>query len=116
MSGKQKPIVRHLDEVEPVPCPCGTSWRIITRADTEVSNIHVTHIMDSQKHYHERCSEYYYILEGGGTMELDDERVELRPGLAIFIPAGVAHRGYGDFRAVIVGIPAWETEDEVIVD
>ncbi|MFQ6131540.1 MAG: cupin domain-containing protein [Armatimonadota bacterium] len=117
MSVKQKTwIARHIDDVEPVPCPCGSSWRIITRDDTEVSNIHVTHIMDSQKHYHERCSEYYYILEGEGKLELDGEVVELRPGLAVFIPEGIAHRGWGDFRAVIVGIPAWDPQDEVIVE
>lgn len=117
MSVKQKGyIVRHLDEVQPVPCPCGSSIRIITRADTETGNFHITHIMDSKKHYHERCSEFYYILEGGGKLELDDEVVDLRPGLAVFIPAGVAHRGYGDFRTVVVGIPAWDPEDEVIVD
>jgi len=105
-------IVRHIEDVEPVPCPCGSSTRIITRADTEVANLHVTHIRDSEKHYHKGCTEYYYILEGSGTMELGEDEVQLRPGTAIVIPPGLAHRGYGDFKALIVGVPAWEHTDE----
>ena len=108
----EKCIVRRLQDVPPVPCPCGSSTRLITRADTETANLHVTHIRDSRKHYHTACTEYYYILDGEGRMELDEETVELRPGTAILIPPGVAHRGWGDFRALIVGVPAWEHTDE----
>ncbi len=108
--------MRHIDDVEPVPCPCGSSWRIITREDIPDGNLHVTYIQDSQKHYHERCAEFYYIIEGHGKLELDDDVVDLRPGLAIYIPPGSRHRGYGDFRTLVVGIPAWDPEDEVIVE
>ena len=109
---KKSCIVRHIEDVKPVPCPCGSSTRIITRADTDVANLHVTHIRDSKKHYHKGCTEYYYILEGAGRMELDEDEVELRPGTAILIPPGVAHRGWGDFKALILGVPAWEHTDE----
>ncbi len=112
----KKHIVRHIDDVPGVPCPCGTSVRPLTRADTEVANLYVTHIQDSAKHYHEHSAEIYFIIEGSGTMELDDERFELRPGLMLYIPAGVPHRGWGDFRTVIVGVPALDPEDEVIVE
>ena len=104
--------VRHIEDVEPVPCPCGSSTRIITRQDTPVANLHVTHIQDSEKHYHKGCTEYYYILEGTGKVELDSDVVDLRPGTTIVIPPGVAHRGWGDFKALIVGVPAWEQTDE----
>jgi len=109
-------IVRHIEDVEPVPCPCGWSTRLITRRDTPVANLHVTHIRDSRKHYHKDCTEYYYILEGSGTMELDGDTVQLRPGTAIVIPPGVAHRGRGDFKALIVGVPAWEHTDQFFCD
>ena len=118
MSASEKPkaIVRHIKDAPTVPCLCGESTRLITRADTEIANIHVTHIMDSRKHYHERCAEIYYILEGEGFLELDEEEVVLSPGLVVLIPAGVAHRGRGDFRSVIVGMPAQDPADEVLVD
>ena len=108
----QRYIVRRLEDVKSVTCPCGSSTRLITRRDTPVANLHVTHIRDSQKHYHEACTEYYYILEGEGKMELDADVVELRPGTAIMIPPGVAHRGWGNFKALIVGVPAWQHTDK----
>ena len=108
----QKYIVRHIEDVKSIPCPCGTSTRIVTRADTEVANLHVTHIKDAEKHYHKGCTEYYYVIEGSGQMELDGDVVDLRVGTAVVIPPGVAHRSWGDFKAVIVGVPAWEHTDE----
>lgn len=105
-------LVRHLDDVDPIPCACGASTRIIQRQDTPVANLHVTHITDSQKHYHKACTEYYYILDGLGHMELGEDVVEVKSGTTIVIEKGTPHRGYGDFRALIVGIPAWEHTDE----
>ena len=99
-------LVRHLREATVVPCPCGTSNRIFTRADTPVANLHVTEITDSRKHYHKLATEYYYILEGHGKMELNDELINLEPGLAVIIAPGTSHRAFGDIKALIVVIPA----------
>ena len=109
-------LVRHLSEVEPTPCPCGESTRIFTRADGPVANIHVTHIRDSRTHYHRHATEFYYILEGGGVLEVGGDEVALRPGLLIRIDPGTHHRGHGDFKALIVGVPAWDPEDEHFPD
>jgi mannose-6-phosphate isomerase-like protein (cupin superfamily) len=105
-------IYRKRDEATQVPCPCGTSTRIIQIGDTPVANLHVTHITDSVKHYHKHCTEYYYILEGRGKMELNDDVVELEPGVTIVIEPGTAHRAYGDITTIVFGVPAWEHTDE----
>ncbi|MFW6107131.1 MAG: cupin domain-containing protein [bacterium] len=107
---------RHLDEVEPTPCPCGTSWRILTRADGSPANVHVTAIQDSRRHYHKHTTEFYYILEGGGTLEVGGDALDLRPGLLVRIDPRTPHRGHGDFKALIVGVPAWDPEDEWFCD
>lgn len=44
-------LIRRLDEVPTVPCPCGQSMRPLTRADTPACNLHVTFIKDSLQHY-----------------------------------------------------------------
>src|ERR1039457_3657713 len=75
-------LVRHLREATVVPCPCGVSRRIFTREDTPVANLHVTSITDAEKHYHLKSTEYYYVLEGAGFMELDDQVVPLEVGTA----------------------------------
>jgi mannose-6-phosphate isomerase-like protein (cupin superfamily) len=36
--------------------------------------------------------EVYVVLEGTGVLEVEGERVELRPGHAVFVPAGAVHR------------------------
>lgn len=105
-------IYRTEDSAVRVECPCGTSTRIITRADTPVANIHVTHITDSRKHYHKEVTEFYYVIEGKGRMELGDDTVELRPGVTILIPPLLAHRAFGNVRCLIVGVPAWHHDDE----
>src|SRR5665647_1419482 len=97
-------IYRTQDTAPTVPCLCGSSTRIITRQDTPAANVHVTSISDSRKHYHKEVTEIYYILEGTGNMELGNDVVELRPGVTILIPPGLAHRAWGDVNCLIVGI------------
>jgi uncharacterized protein YjlB len=100
------------DDSPTVECPCGQSTRLLTRADTPICNVHVTHIFDSRRHYHKKCTEVYFILEGRGKMELDGDLLDVRPGMAILIEPGTRHRLWGDVRALIVGIPALEPDDE----
>jgi len=38
--------------------------------------------------------------------------VDLKPGVIVLIPPGVRHRGYGDFKTVVTGTPAFTPEDE----
>ncbi len=58
MGDQARVLVRRIEDAEDVVhSACGTSVRIITRADTDVANLHVTTIHDAQRHYHERCTE-----------------------------------------------------------
>lgn len=109
-------IARRSSEVEAVRCPCGSSKRLITRRDGAPVNIHITHIVSARKHYHENCTEFYYILEGWGRLEVEDDVIEVEPGLVVMIEKGTVHRGEGDFKALIIGVPAWDPKDEYIVD
>ncbi len=114
---KNQALCRRLDQVTPVPCPCGESTRIITRSDNLGFNLHVTLIGDSTRHYHRECTEVYTILEGTGKISLDDQVEEVGPGSVVVIPPLVRHRLWSDkpekpVRVHIVGIPAWDPEDE----
>ena len=63
--------------------------------------------LDAQRHYHRRLTETYYFLECGpdALMELDDERIPVKPGLCIMIPPGVRHRAIGRMKVLIVVLP-----------
>ena len=108
-------LVRRLQDAPTVPCPCGESTRPLTAADTPVCNLHVTHITDSEKHYHKQCTEVYYILEGRGRMELGNDVIDVEPGMVIYIEPYTAHRLWGDVRTIVFGVPAIEHTDEFFV-
>lgn len=111
----RKPIIRHLDDMEPLDVPCGESRRLITRADTPHLGVHVTCITNGDLHYHNRSEEVYYILEGEGIIELDGELHTLTEGTVVWIPPGVKHRSWGDFKTMVITSPAFDPEDEVLV-
>ena|SRR5215210_7690495 len=48
--------------------------------------------------------EVYVVLEGRGVLEVEDERVELREGHAVFVPAGAEHRfvGYEQLSVLVI--------------
>ena len=73
-------LVRRVSEAPTIPCPCGQSTRLMTRADTPACNFHVTFIQDSVRHYHKECTEVYYILAGDGKMELNADVIDVSPG------------------------------------
>jgi len=48
--------------------------------------------------------EVYVVLEGTGALEVEGERVDLREGQAVFVPAGADHRfvGYEQLAVLVV--------------
>jgi mannose-6-phosphate isomerase-like protein (cupin superfamily) len=108
-------VVRHQTDAPTVPCPCGSSTRILTAADGGPCSLHVTTIRDSVRHYHRDTAEVYYILSGTGKMELNGEWVEVKPGSVVRIDAGIRHRLVADSDAVttvVMAFPPFNPEDE----
>ena len=91
---------------------CGQSIRLITYQDTPDFSFHVVHILNGKTHYHKRSTESYYVLEGKGKLDLDEDVIDLKPGVIVLIPPGVRHRGHGDFKTIVTGTPAFTPEDE----
>ena len=46
----------------------------------------------TERHYHKLSEEFYFILEGQGTMEIDGETRSVSPGDAILIPPNAWHQ------------------------
>ena len=98
-----------------VPCPCGTARRAFAEVPDFPGTLHVTSISrDAKTHYHREHTETYYVLECGAdaVMELDDDVVPLKPGIAIVIPPGVRHRAVGEMRVLIICLPEFDPADE----
>jgi mannose-6-phosphate isomerase-like protein (cupin superfamily) len=107
-------VVRHERTAPVVPCPCGESARILTAPDGAPGGLHVTSIRDSVLHYHRETHEIYYILEGCGEMQLNDDIIEVSPGAVISIDPGTRHRLWSEegVRTVVVSIPPFRADDE----
>ncbi len=107
-------FVRRLDERLPCEASAAEARALLTHQDTDVCNLHVAFITDSTKHYHRETTEVYYILEGRGKMELNDDVIDIEPGLIVYIEPYTAHRLISPegVRTIVFGVPAYHPDDE----
>ena len=106
-------VIAQLDELPEQPCPCGVTRRAFTDDPAQIASAHLLAIDGAARtHYHRHTSELYVVLEGEGVMEVDGERVPLRPLTAVLIKPGCRHRAVGRCRILNVPIPAFNPEDE----
>ncbi len=70
-------------------------------------------------HYHPKCEEIYYMLEGTAQMQVEDDVRDVGPGDAIAIPPGARHQIINTGDAILKFLcccaPAYEHEDTVMV-
>lgn len=74
----------------------------------------------SRSHRLKESSEVYYILEGEGTMHIDDESASVHQGQAVFIPPGswqhIQNTGTTDLKFLCIVYPKWDLDDEDVRD
>jgi len=70
------------------------------------------------RHRHPSTEEIYYILEGTGEMQIDDESRQVGPGDAIAIPPGASHElrntGQTVLKLLCCCVPAYEHKDTIL--
>ncbi len=86
-----KASVRHLADQEEFRSICGMRRDLVKPDEPEPVQFHYMRRHDSRRHYHKKTPEYYYVTEGVGEMELDDEVVQIGKGDMIVVPVGVWH-------------------------
>ena len=67
----------------------------------------------TERHWHKESEEFYFILEGCGSMEIDGEAREVGVGDAILIPAGAWHQitAVDSLRFLCCCAPPYRHED-----
>lgn len=113
----QAPVATIVDmmSLPQVICPCGTARRGLADCDEFPGTLHVTEIATTAKsHYHQSLTETYLILEcaADAAMELDGQRVAVKPLTAVVIPPGIRHRAIGEMRVAIFCTPNFDPSDE----
>ena len=101
--------------IQGVPCPCGTARRAFADVEDFPGTVHVTEIcMSAKLHYHKQLTETYYFLEcdADAQMQLDDEIIDVKPGMSIMIRPGTRHRALGQMKVLILVLPKFDPADE----
>jgi mannose-6-phosphate isomerase-like protein (cupin superfamily) len=104
-------IRRDPQDVAPWAETCGQIRCLIEERDGAAAEVHHVQIHDAKLHYHARTDEFYYIIDGRGTMVLDDEEIEVHPGVVVYIPRGVRHKARGELTILTVCIPRGVMDD-----
>ncbi len=109
--------VSQLDQIPPVPCPCGQARRAFNEPWNDLASVHLTDIStDSRLHYHKKMTEIYVVLEGEGYLEADGETIPLKPMTSVMIRPGCVHRAVGKLRILNIPMPPFDPEDEYEVE
>ncbi len=103
--------VRYLEDAAEERTICGHRRRLLSNGDGTNAFAHLVRIYDAEPHYHKVATELYYVVEGRGTMTLDGEEIELKPGACVEVKPGVVHAAKGGVLVLVVGVPSISEDD-----
>lgn len=96
---------RELTSIQPWAETCGQIRPLIDEKDEAAAEVHHLEITNAKLHYHQRTDEIYYVLDGQGRMQLDEQEIELHKDVVVYVPRGVKHRAWGNLKVLVVCIP-----------
>src|SRR6185295_19759658 len=105
MTPQKSVLRRELAAIQPWTETCGQIRPLIEEKDGAAAEVHHLEITDAKLHYHQRTDEIYYVIDGQGRMQLDDEEIELSPGVVVYVPRGVKHKAWGQLKVLVTCIP-----------
>lgn len=111
--------ILNLEDQDPFTTKDGSTIRSIldgTNAPVEKQSLAEASLPSgcaTDRHYHKLSEEFYFLLEGKGTMEIDGASREVGPGDAILIPAGAWHQitASSDLRFLCCCAPPYSHDD-----
>lgn len=94
-------------------------WHLLQRDDMSIIQERVPAGESETKHFHKTSRQFFYILEGIGTMQIGNETILLRQGEGLEVPPQVPHRfrneSSSDVSFLVVSVPK-SHGDRVLVD
>src|SRR5438132_1011021 len=82
-----------LAAAEPFTTKDGSTIRELHHtAEQSLAEASLSAAATTQRHYHARTEEIYFILDGEGVLEVDGEHRPVHPGDAVLIPPGARHQ------------------------
>ena len=84
-------------------------WHLLKRDDMSVIQERVPAGGAEVMHYHERARQFFYVIDGEGTMAFDDHVVILEKGKGIEIEPMVKHQfknnSQADVHFLVISVP-----------
>ena len=87
-------------EVTPWAETCGEIRCLVVEKDGAAAEVHQVKIHDAKLHYHAHTDEFYYVIDGQGTMTLDGTEIELHQGVVVYVPRGIKHKAVGNLTVL----------------
>lgn len=85
-------------------------WHLLKRDSMSVIQERVPAGAMEQKHFHTTARQFFYILEGEGTMNFEEQVVLLKKGQGIEIAPHVKHqfmnRSNADVHFLVISVPS----------
>jgi mannose-6-phosphate isomerase-like protein (cupin superfamily) len=108
--------LRSIDEAEPFATKDGSTIRELHHTQAQsLAEATLEPDQATQRHYHRRSEEIYFVTKGSGSLEVDGETRRVRPGDAILIPPGAWHTlendGTSELTILCVCSPPYSHED-----
>lgn len=91
-----RPAIRRLDDLPEWRSICGFRRDLLAAGESPYASIHYMRIEGSVRHHHRRTTEFYYVVEGEGWMELAGEWHPIRKGDLIVVPPHTWHTSKHD--------------------
>jgi mannose-6-phosphate isomerase-like protein (cupin superfamily) len=115
MSASRPFVRRETDSVPPFAEICGDIRGLMDAKDNVGAEIYYINVRNADPHFHKKTEEFYYVLDGHGTMQLDGEIKELHKGVLVYIPCGIVHRAEPTAGAcltvLVVAVPKGLADD-----
>ena len=84
-------------------------WHLLKRADMSVIQERVPAGSGEVMHYHEQARQFFYILDGEGTMTFEDHEVILQKGQGLEVSPMLRHqfknKSQKDVHFLVVSVP-----------
>ena len=108
--------LRSLERAEPFITKDGSTIRELHHTDVQsLAEAALEPGQATERHYHGRTEEIYFVTKGSGSLEVDGETRTVRPGDAVLIPPRAWHMlendGTSELLILCMCSPPYSDED-----
>ena len=67
-------------------------WNLVDNNALSVKQERMPVNTSEEKHYHQHAQQFFFVLKGRATFEMDDSTIEIKQGEGLHVEAGKSHR------------------------